>query len=152
MTTTTTSEQREQGCVKWFKDGYGFISMCAPKTEGPTEVFVHHSALLVGEEQYRYLVQGEYVDFEVSASTTGEKHKVQASRVSGIQGGKLMCETRRLQDQSQNQNQSQRPARVNNEIRTEPKQKAVAVAVEKEKGKEWQEAVKRPAKRRVQKE
>ena len=30
------------------------------------DVFVHHSALTVGEEQYKYLVQGEYVEFEVT--------------------------------------------------------------------------------------
>jgi cold shock CspA family protein len=142
---------REQGCVKWFKDGYGFISLCAPgaSESDVTEVFVHHSALRVQEEQYRYLVPGEYVELAISA-TTGEKHKVQASEVSGIQGGRLMCETRRLQEQSQ----AQRPARVNTEVRTAPKQKAVAVAVVEEKT--WQQvgggSEKRGGKRRVQKE
>ena len=143
--------RREEGCVKWFKDGYGFISVCGGgEVEGQTEVFVHHSALKVSEEQYRYLVAGEYVEFEVSA-TTGEKHKVQAGSVSGIKGGRLMCETRRLQEQSQ----SQRPMRVNVEPRAVPKQKAVAVGgggVVEEKA--WQEVgvEKRPGKRRVKKE
>jgi len=141
-----TMEVREQGCVKWFKDGYGFISKCG---EEGREVFVHHTALKVVEEQYRYLVAGEYVEYEISV-TTGEKHKEQAGRVSGIKGGKLMCETRRMQEQSQ----SQRPGRVNVETRGVPKQKGVGVGVGVVEEKAWQEVgvEKRPGKRRVQKE
>ena len=47
------------GRVKWFnnKVGYGFVSV----TEGEykdTDIFVHHSVIQVGDQQYRYLVQG----------------------------------------------------------------------------------------------
>jgi hypothetical protein len=46
----------------------------------------------VEDSQYKYLVQGEYVDFDLMAS---EKHQWQATAVTGVYGGKLMCETRR---------------------------------------------------------
>jgi len=83
------------GRVKWFnnKAGYGFITV----TDGPksgSDIFVHHSVIVVSSEQYKYLVQGEYVQFKM-VSTPGGVHECQAGDVSGINGGKLMCETRR---------------------------------------------------------
>ena len=82
------------GRVKWFnnKAGYGFITI----TDGPrsgSDVFVHHSAIGVSSQQYKYLVQGEYVEFGLS-TIENSSHEFQASAVSGIKGGKLMCETR----------------------------------------------------------
>lgn len=81
---------RITGCVKWFnnKTGYGFIT-----TSEGTDVFVHHNAINVTNKQYRYLVQGEYVEFEMIDSTN-KNHKVQAGNVTGINQQKLMCETR----------------------------------------------------------
>ena len=58
-----------------------------------SEVFVHHSAVTVSQEQYRYLVEGEYVEFSVVTTETGD-HKFQAGDVRGVKGGKLFCETR----------------------------------------------------------
>jgi len=41
------------------------------------------------------LVQGEYVSFElVKSSDPDSKHEFFAGNVSGVNGGKLMCETR----------------------------------------------------------
>lgn len=82
------------GRVKWFnnKAGYGFITVTDGKRSG-TDVFVHHSAVNVENQQYKYLVQGEYVEFKL-IKTQSDKHEWQASHVSGIKGGKLMCETR----------------------------------------------------------
>ena len=63
-------------------------------------MFVHHSAIKVSQEQYRYLVQGEYVEFVLSriaatgADAAASKHEFQAVDVSGVKGGKLICETR----------------------------------------------------------
>jgi CspA family cold shock protein len=93
VTTSTTSE-RFTGRVKWFnnKSGYGFITVTDGSRTG-TDVFVHHSAVNTSSEQYKYLVQGEYVDFAIVNTSSG-KHEFQASEVSGIKGGKLMCETR----------------------------------------------------------
>jgi cold shock CspA family protein len=91
---------RLTGRVKWFnnKTGFGFITALTD-SEGVKEgsdVFVHHSAIKVAQEQYRYLVQGEYIDFVLSKLTDAgaSKHEYQAVDVSGVKGGKLICETR----------------------------------------------------------
>ena len=99
------STERFTGRVKWFnnKAGYGFITV----TDGPksgTDVFVHHSAIRVDSEQYKYLVQGEYIEFSFSDTKT-DTHQFQAGEVSGINGGKLMCETRRDSRSSRTQYQ-----------------------------------------------
>jgi cold shock CspA family protein len=82
------------GRVKWFnnKAGYGFITVTNSSRSG-SDIFVHHTAINVDQEQYKYLVQGEYVEFNLVKTTSGV-HEFQASNVDGIQGGKLMCETR----------------------------------------------------------
>jgi cold shock CspA family protein len=74
--------------VKWFnaKAGYGF----ATEVKTGKEVFVHHSELRVKKEQFRYLVEGEYVEVVIK-ETDG---KLLGTEVQGIGGGKLMCETR----------------------------------------------------------
>lgn len=83
------------GRVKWFnnKAGYGFITVTDGERSG-TDVFVHHSSINVENQQYKYLVQGEYVEFSLNKTTSGT-HEWQAADVNGIKGGKLMCETRR---------------------------------------------------------
>lgn len=93
-TTDKTTVSKTSGRVKWFnnKSGYGFITISAGEYEG-TDIFVHHSSITVEKEQYRYLVQGEYVEFVLKEMADSE-HKWQASDVNGISGGKLMCETR----------------------------------------------------------
>jgi len=93
-TVVSSSAERFMGRVKWFnnKVGYGFITV----TSGPhtdSDIFVHHSSVNVSTEQYKYLVQGEYVEFTL-ATTATDDHEYQAENVSGIKGGKLMCETR----------------------------------------------------------
>ena len=92
--TVTQSTDRFTGRVKWFnnKAGYGFITV----TDGPksgTDIFVHHSSINVSTQQYKYLVQGEYIEFTLSNVSSGN-HEFQAVDVSGIKGGQLMCETR----------------------------------------------------------
>ena len=82
------------GRVKWFNNraGYGFLTVTEGEHVG-VDVFVHHSAISVEHEQYRYLVQGEYVNFNLCA-IENDNHKWQAGMVKGMHGGKLMCETR----------------------------------------------------------
>lgn len=83
---------RQVGCVKWFnsKAGYGFIHTLS----NDTDVFVHHSTITTQtKDLYKTLVQGEYVEFDL-AHVESDKHELQATNVTGIQGGKLMCETR----------------------------------------------------------
>ncbi len=91
----TSSAERFTGRVKWFnnKSGYGFITASTGDIKG-TDIFVHHSSILVSDQQYKYLVQGEYVEFALNELSTG-KHKFQAVEISGIGKGQLMCETRR---------------------------------------------------------
>ena len=91
----TSSASRFTGRVKWFnnKSGYGFITASTGDIKG-TDVFVHHSSIMVTDQQYKYLVQGEYVEFSLNELSNG-KHKFQAAEISGIAQGQLMCETRR---------------------------------------------------------
>jgi len=93
--TQTATAERLTGRVKWFnnKAGYGFVTVTDGSRSG-TDIFVHHSAIGVENQQYKYLVQGEYVEFSLT-TTQGGNHEFQAASVGGINGGKLMCETRR---------------------------------------------------------
>ena len=99
MATATACDKKLAGCVKWFnmKTGFGFLtvvqSVCGSDLKVGSEIFVHHSNVKVAEEQYRFLVQGEYVEFGVSNVANGQ-HSCQAVNVTGMFGGKLMCETR----------------------------------------------------------
>lgn len=102
---TSSSEQHANavpgysGRVKWFnnKSGYGFITVLktdeAAAVPVGTDVFAHHSEINVASDQYRYLVQGEYVAFDV-VKTTNANHEYQCAKVKGMYGGQLICETR----------------------------------------------------------
>ncbi len=93
-TSDKTAVAKTQGRVKWFnnKSGYGFITVTSGEQSG-NDIFVHHSSIKVEKEQYRYLVQGEYVEFSINEVSDSE-HKWHAADVGGIACGKLMCETR----------------------------------------------------------
>tara|TARA_B110000908_G_C10136955_1_gene394900 strand:- start:355 stop:717 length:363 start_codon:yes stop_codon:yes gene_type:complete len=90
----TQTAQVYNGLVKWFnnKSGYGFITILNGDRDGE-DIFVHHSGLKIEKEQYKYLVQGEYVNFNLTPSST-DTHEFQANNVTGAYGGVLMCETR----------------------------------------------------------
>jgi cold shock CspA family protein len=85
------------GQVKWFnaKAGFGFV------TVGGEDVFVHHSEIKVGKEQFRYLVEGEYV--ELTVSKKGGEEKRQGSEIRGIGGGRVMCEVRAAASEATNE-------------------------------------------------
>lgn len=91
-----STESTTSGRVKWFnnKAGYGFITLNDCETNEERDMFVHHSEIKVEQTQYKYLVQGEYVEFIVGAINRENKLDVHATSVRGINGGKLMCETR----------------------------------------------------------
>ena len=80
------------GCVKWFNNqaGYGFIEMAG--ASDTKDIFVHHSAIRTTVNQFRYLVEGEYVRFKLGKGNG--KYTVSSWDVTGPNGGKLMCETR----------------------------------------------------------
>ena len=93
MSSTT---DRLTGQVKWFnnKTGYGFITVANGEHAGK-DIFTHYSSLRVSDtgSQYKYLVQGEYVELLLVKPDTGT-HEFLASDVSGINGGTIMCEVR----------------------------------------------------------
>lgn len=93
--TQETIPERILGQVKWFnnKAGYGFITVNDGEHSGK-DIFVHYSAIRVANSQYKYLTQGEYVEFVLDKSNN-DAHELQATDVSGLKNGKLMCEIRR---------------------------------------------------------
>ena len=96
VTTIETEKNRMVGQVKWFnnKAGFGFITVKGADAE-EKDIFAHYTTINVSDSQYRYLVQGEYVEFDLSTSSK-PPHEYQSSNISGIKGGKLMCETRQV--------------------------------------------------------
>jgi cold shock CspA family protein len=88
------------GVVKWFnnKSGYGFITVLSDGDLKGKDIFSHHSSIVVKSDLYKYLVQGEYVVFNVAKLEKKEhdtsSHEVQALMIKGVMGGDLMCETR----------------------------------------------------------
>ena len=98
MSDTTTLAQRLTGKVKWFnnKSGFGFITVCDGDYSGK-DIFVHFSSIRGDNSFYKYLVQGEYVDFDLVKSTS-DKHEYHAVDITGIKNGEIMCQTRKLAD------------------------------------------------------
>jgi CspA family cold shock protein len=92
---SSSSSSLSWGRVKWFnnKSGYGFITLLEDGNQDGKDIFVHHTGIVVNNEQYKYLVQGEYVEFQLEKVNNGN-HEYQANHVTGIRGGKLLCETR----------------------------------------------------------
>lgn len=91
VATNETSGKIETGCVKWFnnKRGYGFITYKDGDKE--IDIFVHHSGIQPLTSQYKTLTLGEYVNFVVNVGNeSGERD--QAVKVTGINGGALLCD------------------------------------------------------------
>lgn len=99
------------GQVKWFNKsaGYGFITVvdCADASKQEhknKDIFVHYTAIKPLNCLYKTLVRGEYVNFNIEpvtpcadayasdANANANANKIQASRVTGILGGALMCD------------------------------------------------------------
>lgn len=90
---------RVTGQVKWFntKAGFGFITVSDGFKETGKDIFVHYSSISVTGSQYKYLTQGEYVDFDI-VKPSNDKHEFHAVNVTGIRNGNIMCETKRVFD------------------------------------------------------
>ena len=85
----------ETGCVKWFNSraGYGFITSSSGE-----DIFVHQTNVVPKINTYRYLVNGEYVQFDLSETDDVK----QAVSVSGINNGPLMCDSHLRKDEDGN--------------------------------------------------
>ena len=133
------------GRCKWFnnKAGYGFLTVVSggeSKWDG-VDVFVHHSAVTTETEQYKYLVQGEYVSFKLQTMEEGD-HEYQANEVRGVNGGKLMCETRNENRKASGEGDDDSTERKSRPRRTQGgrRQQRVAVHVRgtgPREGEEW---------------
>jgi len=96
MVTDSTKENKMFGKVKWFnnRSGYGFVTVLMGDLSGK-DIFAHHTSITVKKDIYKYLVQGEYVEFVVDKLESGENsHENQAKHITGILANDLMCETR----------------------------------------------------------
>jgi len=116
--------QRLTGMVKWFnnKSGFGFITVSGTGEYAGKDIFAHYSSIRVTNSQYKYLVQGEYVDFNLVKSES-ETHEYQASDITGVMNGPILCETRRqvqaAQSDSQRERKQTRRPRADKEESTE---------------------------------
>lgn len=97
-----------RGRVKWFNStrGYGFIT----NLDKEEDTFVHHSGISPTVECWKTLTPGEYVEYSLD---TDDEGKSQATRVTGIAGGPLLCESNssrqsRDGDSGDRRNRSQR--------------------------------------------
>ena len=90
-----TATNQYVGKVKWFnnKSGYGFVTFIDSSDFKGKDIFAHHSSLNVKDEIYKYLVQGEYVEFNIQKMDSGN-HEFQAMNIKGVLQNDLMCETR----------------------------------------------------------
>ena len=106
--------QRLTGMVKWFnnKSGFGFITVCNAGEYSGKDIFAHYSSIRVTNSQYKYLVQGEYVDFNLSRSEN-ERHEFHAMDITGVMNGPILCETRRqalsMQSDERRESRTRRP-------------------------------------------
>ena len=97
--TQLDNDKRVIGCVKWFnnKSGYGFVTAIkGDSTIVGKDIFVHHSSIITKNDLYKYLVQGEYVEFNIEKVHSNNDHEHQAKHITGISQGPLLCESRLL--------------------------------------------------------
>ncbi len=101
-TQSAPATERFNGSVKWFNNNlnYGFVTVITEGEHLNRDVFVHQSN--IRSNGYRTLQTGEYVSFVLSPNDD-EAHPLHATDVTGISGGKLLCDyPRRLPSQIYN--------------------------------------------------
>jgi len=107
---STPIADKVTGQVKWFntKTGYGFITVIDKGDYHLKDVFAHYSNLRITHSQYKYLVQGEYVEFDIVKTDEGA-HEFHAVNVSGIRSGDLLCEVRYAAEKEREKRTNERP-------------------------------------------
>lgn len=124
MYSMSDTTAKTTGRVKWFNKnaGYGFIT-AVNGDHSDEDIFVHHSALTVNKDQFRYLVEGEYISFMWSSSgKESEQHKWHATDVTGVCDGPLLCETQnesRLNSANNSMNDGEDSSEENSSSRTQ---------------------------------
>lgn len=111
-------ERVYRGRVKWFqpRKGFGFVTLQTGTDETPatTDIFVYHKGIKVQVEQYRFLMEGEYIQFNL-AKSDNPSQICQAINIRGVDGGMLMCETQNERNRvAQQQHPPQAPPPQNN--------------------------------------
>lgn len=92
-----------EGRVKWFNDrrGYGYITCISEGDYFNSDIFVHHTNIRPQESKYRSLYTNEYVQFHLGQADVAfdenenpvdSDYKHQATHVTGIAGGPLLCD------------------------------------------------------------
>lgn len=99
---------RSFAVVKWFnpKAGYGFLT----DVDSNADVFVHHNGIKASDNVYKTLSTGEYVEYETIQDKSG---KTLAVNVTGLRGGKLLCEHPRPKPRAEKTERANAPARKN---------------------------------------
>jgi CspA family cold shock protein len=145
---TATESLRLTGKVKWFnnKAGFGFITVCDGEHQGK-DIFVHYSSIRGDDSLYKYLVQGEYVDFDLVKSTS-DKHEYHAVNITGIKNGSIMCETRKLSDNYARPRTTDRKYKTRPQRQSEPSTE-VQVDVDADAGFEKVEKRRQPRQQRA---
>ena len=89
------------GNCKWFnkKLGYGFITVYNGEKKG-CNIFVHHTGIQPLNSNFKTLRKGEYVHFNIIDGQNGP----QATHVTGVCGGPLMCDNVEMRRTAQNNN------------------------------------------------
>ena len=97
MSNTTYIEQNVLGNVKWFnnKTGYGFVTVVSESSHKGKDIFAHYSNLKLEKSQYRYLVQGEYIQFDLVKPEKGT-HEFHAVNITGVCKGPIMCQVKQI--------------------------------------------------------
>lgn len=101
------------GMVKWFNDkhGYGYITVISVGDHNNKDIFIHHNNISPAHSSYRTLHKGEYVTFHIgeaepaydeNQNRVNTKHKNQATFVTGIDGGPLLCDHGPIKTKFQN--------------------------------------------------
>ena len=87
--------ERLVGQVKWFSNprNFGFLTVRTPGEFYNMDVFVHQ--INIKADGYRTLRKGEYVEFTRAENDNADKRDkfpYQATHVTGVLGGPLMCD------------------------------------------------------------
>ena len=111
MSTSNYGDSVFTGCVKWFnRQGWGFLTI-TNEGHADEDIFVRWDNLAC--DGYKYLVQGEYVEFNIEHKPDAQEGRTyQAANVAGVNGGKLMCETRHEQRVAAAKHRSENQAAV----------------------------------------